>query len=152
MDEIFYKRARITDIFELNNCNKNNLPIFYSAVEFMFFIISGFNEIIIAKDTNNKIIGFLLGEYIDKNFHIMSIAIDEQYRKKGIGTKLIIALKNTIEIYCNTITLFVHVANYAAIKFYKKNKFKIIDLLSNYYNGSLRNVRTQDAFKMLKKL
>jgi len=79
--------------------------------------------------------------------HLLNIAVDPEYRGKGIGTLL---LRN-FEKYCKEIGaeyayLEVRVSNKGAIKFYKKNNYKIWGVKENYYSNG------EDAIVMMKRL
>ena len=81
---------------------------------------------------NNKIVGFCVVKKYGKRHHIMSIAILEEYRRKGIGMKLINKVKEDDN---HKISLYVQSTNDIAIRFYKKNGFKNIKLLKDYYES-----------------
>lgn len=60
--------------------------------------------------------------------HIESITVDENYRKNGIGMKLLLgAIKTAKNEKLKKITLNVEVDNFPAIALYKKIGFKIIN-------------------------
>ena len=56
-----------------------------------------------------------------------------EYRKIGIGCKLIDSLK--IFSKDKSISLYTQVSNINATKFYKKNKFKIVEEIEDYYSS-----------------
>ncbi|MGZ7107779.1 MAG: GNAT family N-acetyltransferase [Methanobacterium sp.] len=66
--------------------------------------------------------------------HIISLAIDKKYRKKGMASELV---KNVINIFtkCNLreIKLEVRKGNKGARKFYQKMGFDEKDILESYY-------------------
>ncbi len=76
--------------------------------------------------------------------HIVSIAVREKYRRRGIGKKLIcIVLKKLAEMNISEVILEVRVSNEVAINFYKKFNFKIVKVLKNYYSDG------EDAYLMI---
>lgn len=94
--------------------------------KFIGFAINGMN--------NNKKIGWIL-----------SVGVDKDYRKKGIGTRL---LEESIEDFkkkgISKIKLTVS-PNNDAIKLYKKNSFKEIMRLKNYLgNGEVKLIMELD--------
>jgi ribosomal-protein-alanine N-acetyltransferase len=94
------------------------------------------------------VVGFVaFGIYSIKTTHIMILAVDLNYRRKGIGSKL---LERTIEISemlpVNLIRLEVRLNNEAAIKFYEKYDFRIINTIKEYYDDK------SDAFLMARKI
>lgn len=85
--------------------------------------------------------GYVIGYVIfwmkfDNVGHIISIAVDKNYRQQKVGTKL---LARAITILSNLniekITLEVNENNKEAIEFYKKFNFKIDRLVPKYYDN-----------------
>lgn len=136
------------DLFELN---KKCLPIYYSEFEHFYMLISK-EYITIVVEFDKKLIGYLIGKINNVNFHILSIGIDENYRNKGIGSLIIQKLQNDLlKTQNETISLYVHMENEIAIKFYKKNGFHKKEKMRNYYKNSLK-ANSQDALKMIKNI
>lgn len=150
-----------------NSINKNNLRICkcsfknlrkvyevelesfehpYPFPIFLSYLISKPNGFLIAK-INNQIVGYIIGITKKNIGTIVSIAVKKDYRKKGIGKKL---LDSIIEYFksknVSLINLQVRIDNYEAISFYEKNGFKKVKVLKNYYSDGC------DAFLMEKKL
>ena len=75
-----------------------------------------------------------------------NIFVEEEYRSKGIGTKLMSYLiTKAIEKQVVNITLEVRLSNESAIKFYEKNGFKKVSTRKNYY-------KEEDGILMLREL
>ena len=98
---------------------------------------------------NNQVVGFLLGgkDTIAGQTHILSFAIAEDYRNKGLGSKL---LKFFID-YCiqkgyKSIRLEVRVDNKLAISLYERFNFKREGIIRKYYEDNT------DALLMIKHL
>lgn len=84
---------------------------------------------------NNIVVGYIIFwiRYEDEG-HIISLAVDKKYRKKGVGRKLVDYALNIFS-KCNVreIKLEVRIGNTDARKFYKKMGFKEKEVLENYY-------------------
>lgn len=83
---------------------------------------------------NGKVIGTLAYSFIYDRIEIDNIEVDELYRGKGIGTKLMsymvsIAIENRVI----NITLEVRKSNSVAIKLYKKFGFREVAIRKFYY-------------------
>ena len=68
--------------------------------------------------------------------HIISLAVDKNYRKLGAGRKLLsraISILSLLDI--NTIYLEVNENNKDAVEFYKKCNFKQDRIVPNYYDN-----------------
>ena len=88
-------------------------------------------------------IGFWL---FDDILHITNLAVDTKYQKKGVATRLFNMAEHIGQISGhNNITLEVRISNEAAISFYKKMGFVVIDRKVNYYTNN-----NEDAFIMWK--
>ena len=120
MDNIEIKRVEkinrsigdfIADSFELYS-DQNNVSLEYD--EFCF----------VAEDSEGEIIGAITGRALYNEVHIKDLIIKEEYRKKGLGSKLI---KNVEDAYRNkgynvlTLTTFA----FQAPEFYKKLGFTV---------------------------
>ncbi|MEN4018305.1 MAG: ribosomal protein S18-alanine N-acetyltransferase [Methanobacterium sp.] len=83
----------------------------------------------------NIIVGYIIFwiRYEDEG-HIISLAVDKKYRKKGVGKKLV---DHAITIFkkCNVkeIKLEVRIGNRDARKFYRKIGFEEKEILKDYY-------------------
>lgn len=92
------------------------------------------SQIVLVAKLNQQVVGFLYG-YLKKYSgffrrrdvaHVSDIAVTPQYRSRGIGTLLMDYFVNYFAEKNNAdeITLYVHVQNERAIKFYKKHRFE----------------------------
>ena len=116
-------------------------------------LLSKFNYVISEKSFDNVffkslvyvdcgIKGIIVYDLLYDRIEIEYIIVEDGYRKKGIGTKLLKELeKNNIK----NITLEVRESNLGAINFYKKNDFKIETIRRNYYGN-------ENGYLMLKEL
>jgi ribosomal-protein-alanine N-acetyltransferase len=66
--------------------------------------------------------------------NIVTIDIDPLFQKRGIGTKLIVAVKKVLlDLLVKKITLQVAEDNNKAVNFYLKHGFKVVKRLPSYY-------------------
>ena len=98
-----------------------------------------FNSLVSVDDNINGIIVYNL--FYDR-IEIEYIIVPEEYRKKGIGSKLLSEIE---EQKINNITLEVRESNITAINFYKKNGYKIEAIRKNYYGN-------EDGYLMMKEI
>lgn len=82
---------------------------------------------------DSVLIGFISFSIIYERCEINYIAVDEKYRRKGIGSKLLkkVCLLNDFR----NISLEVRSDNDTAINFYLKNGFKNIAVRKKYYGN-----------------
>lgn len=101
-----------------------------TIIEEYFNVKNPFNiysKTIVYKD-ENIIKGILVYDEIYDRIEIDYILVLEEYRKQGIGSKL-------LEYFDKDISLEVRESNKTAIEFYEKNGFKIVAKRNNYYKG-----------------
>lgn len=92
-----------------------------------------FEKFFCYKDSG-KVQGFISYSIIYDRAELNYIAIDENYRNKGIAQKLFnYCLNDLKKNQVNTISLEVNTNNKVALCFYLKNKFEIINIRYKYY-------------------
>ena len=136
---------KVNDLLHIEKIGESSLPIYFNFEDLInifndneFYLIKVYKK---SKNKSNLIVGFLIAKlYENKRVHIMSIAIDKNYRRRNLGTKLINYLKNNINH--NKISLYVLVNNFPAIKLYEKNNFYNIKKIENYYE----TLEVKDAY------
>lgn len=120
-------------IKEINNEEVLNIISNYFNVKNPFNIYSK----TLVYEENNIIKGILIYDEIYDRIEIDYILVLNEYRRHGIGKKLINALTNS------NISLEVKKSNIEAIKFYKNCGFKIVAERKNYY-------KNEDGYLMCK--
>lgn len=120
--------VRIEDVSDIEYCGSMSLPIYYKKKE-LESIVNDEDYILCKYSLDDKLLGFIVSKLYTNRLHIMSIAVYQDERKKKLGSKMIDWLK-TKHSY---ITLYVQQSNKIAIQFYKKNGFKIVREIPNYY-------------------
>lgn len=107
------------------------------------------SKILVACD-EDKIVGFVDFMITFNSATISQIAVLPEYRKNGLGSKLLSEMEKTfpkdIEDVVETITLEVRESNLGAISFYKKNGYENIVTKKHYYKNG------EDAVYMIKRL
>ena len=85
---------------------------------------------------NDSLISFILGDLFDiekiSEYEILLIYVSKNFRKQGIGTKLLKKIEENIKCLKKSY-LEVSKNNKEAISFYKKMNFKIFNSRKNYY-------------------
>jgi len=157
VEEYTIRRCKLEDLPVVRWINEVSLPENYS---FFFFeeIFREFPEGFIVAEKDNSLVGYIMCrlEYGFSNIrrfslarkgHIVSIAVLEGHRGKGIGSALMEeALKAMKEKNCSEAYLEVRVTNLQAINLYKKLGFQVISRIEGYYRDG------EDAFLMSKAL
>ena len=149
--------ATSKDIAEVISINFKTLPEHYSNSFFMELLLDSPETFVVAEN-NNKIIGYIMCriEYgfsilkkmsLARKGHVVSFAVLEEYRGKGIGKKLVVQSIEGMKIKkCNESYLEVRTDNIPAIKLYENLGFNKIATLNTYYKDG------RSAFLMSSKL
>ncbi|MBE5821523.1 MAG: ribosomal-protein-alanine N-acetyltransferase [Clostridiales bacterium] len=121
--------------------------------------IDEFNSVINLDNTylilcfnNELIIGYICFSNLIDEMEILNISVNTEYRKKGIGYKLIeLAFDFSKNNNCKTCMLEVNVNNTKAINLYTKLGFNNIHTRKGYYLNKKTNTK-EDAYIMTKNL
>ena len=128
------RKANLDDICAINKMglklHKNFIKNFHIETE-----INSELAIVLVNEDSKSVNGYLYALDFGDNIDLLSIYVDENYRNKKIGTKL---LKSLIDKYCNysskTITLEVECQNIEAFNLYKSLNFKVVNKRYKYYD------------------
>lgn len=89
------------------------------------------NLFFVAESNDKKLVGTIMAGYDGHRGWIYSLAVNPDYRKKGIGTSLIKhAEKELLKLNCPKLNLQVLSSNKEVIDFYKQNGFSIEERIS----------------------
>jgi ribosomal-protein-alanine N-acetyltransferase len=86
------------------------------------------NKYLVAKE-GGSIVGYIGVEKISGETHIINTAVHPEYRRKGIGKKLIEKILNDKDVFF----LEVRVSNVPALELYGKYRFKNVGTRKKYY-------------------
>ena len=138
------RRCDREDVPSVIEVNMKTLPEHYSEY-FYYEILSEFPETFLVAELHDVLVGYIMCriEYgfsqlkrlgLARKGHVVSVAVEEEHRGKGIGTSLILASheemvkKSAAECY-----LEVRISNAQAIALYQKLGFKVTGRLEAYY-------------------
>ena len=147
------RRCELGDIIPVMEINLSTLPEHYSDY-FYESLLQELPEAFIVADIAGKIIGYIMCkmEHGFSNFkklgfvkkgHVVSIAVIDEYRRKGFGSALVKESINGVKIrQCSELYLEVRCSNNDAVRLYEKLGFSIIQRLKAYYRDG------EDAYVM----
>ena len=122
----------------------------YTREQLMYeFNENPLNKILVVHD-EDKVVGFVDYMITFNSATISQIAVLPNYRKKGLGSKLLEEMEKSfpkeIDDVVETITLEVRESNINAISFYKKNGYENVVIKKHYYKNG------ENAVYMIKRL
>lgn len=152
MDEIEIYRTTKEKSDEIMRCGERNLPVYPYVCDIIHAIEYPQHYMLFhAENKDRSVIGYLMCQTLNGKdmMYISSLCIDSEYRRKGIGRKLIEECKDECkERKVKNVRLHVHTENEGAIKLYKGCGFIIETTEPDYYGGLYEGARTQDAYMM----
>lgn len=147
------RRCEDKDLPSVIDINMAALPEHYSDY-FFESILKELPEAFIVAEIDGKIVGYIMCkiEFGFSNFrklgfvkkgHVVSVAVLEEHRGKGLGKALMLeGINGVIQRKADEIYLEVRVSNTSAIKMYEKLRFETKSRLKSYYRDG------EDAYLM----
>ncbi len=95
-----------------------------------------FSYLYVAKDRSGKVLGYICYWLVFDEMNILNLAVDEEYRIKGIASGLIkFALRDGVSRGAGTVILEVRCSNESAIRLYEKFGFRKAAVRKGYYDN-----------------
>lgn len=130
---MWIRRFKLKDLSAVQSIVKARFDEVYDPRLLINYAHSWPNGFLVAKD--NAVIGLLLGVLTaPKSARILILGVVKERERQRIGTRLLLAfIRQCMVKNVNTITLEVRVSNAAAIQFYKKFGFYVVNIIPDYY-------------------
>ena len=123
-----------SDLKEAYEIEKQTNPSPWSKENFFSSYEVGHKSLVCRID--NIIVGFIIFSVINKEMHLLNIAVHTEHQKKGIGSLLMeTMLKQASVMGVSKVYLEVRSKNEKAILFYEKYNFIKDAVRVNYYTG-----------------
>jgi [ribosomal protein S18]-alanine N-acetyltransferase len=98
-----------------------------------------------AAELDGCLAGMLIGRAAADEFEILNLAVGNEFRRRGVGTKLVTAaLEDAQFAGARQVFLEVRASNEGAIALYARLRFRVCGRRLNYYRGP-----TEDAVLMV---
>ena len=153
MGDCILRRCELGDIIPVMEINLRTLPEHYSDY-FYESLLEELPEAFIVAEISGKIVGYIMCkmEHGFSNFkklgfvkkgHVVSVAVIDGHRSKGIGSVLVEeAIKGVKIRECSEMYLEVRCSNNDAVRLYENLEFSITQRLKAYYRDG------EDAYVM----
>lgn len=136
MENLTLKKLTKEDVDGLYEVSSLSLKETWSLGSIEQELSNKFARYIVCKD-GDKVIGFIGAWLIASEGQITNLAVHPDYRKKGIGKKLMKSLISSLkEEGCNAITLEVRESNTVAKNLYKNLGFLSEGIRKNFYEDN----------------
>ena len=133
-----FKPTDLKRVYEIENMSFNQS---YGIKMFQQLYEMGVGFLVAEED--GYVIGYVLFWIKYENYgHIISIAVDKNYRRLKAGTKLLLRAISVLSLLnLDTIYLEVNENNTGAVEFYKTFNFKIDRVVPGYYEDGAGAIR-----------
>jgi ribosomal-protein-alanine N-acetyltransferase len=102
------------------------------------------NCIGMVAEAEDRVVGFMIYELHKNKLNVLNFAVAPPHRRSGIGTQMIGKLVAKLTTHRRSkVTLAVRESNLAAQLFFRRQEFKAVKVLKNFYEDS-----GEDAFLM----
>ena len=142
----YIRHMRKEDIQQVYEIERKSFPYPFGEVLIANIYFTA-PELCFVFEYERELVGFLLGGYagVEKQTHILSVAILEKYRGLGFGKQILFHFLERSSLLGYTSTkLEVNVDNEGVIKLYEELGFKIASRIRKYYQDN------SDAFLMIR--
>ena len=143
---VVFRRGTLEDIKYIYRLEERIFGVDAYSYEFLCYLYF-YSDFFEVSCLGKRVIGYVIGEIKDRRGHVITIAVVKEYRRRGIGSRL---LQDFIEYIRNrgvsNIYLEVSTKSIEAIKFYIKHGFKKCGFIPNYYRDG------SDAYIMERKI
>jgi ribosomal-protein-alanine N-acetyltransferase len=166
MAEFTVRRARESDIPEVMRINVETLPENYWYGFYKHLLDNWGEAFLVAEQADPVLLGLTVeleeeGSFLKRIVsmlkslteprplgHLVSIAVREQYRRMGVGSRLLGGtIRAMMDVYkTDSIYLEVRISNAPAIRLYEKYGFRKARIIKGYYSDG------EDAYVMVKRI
>ncbi|MFW6144278.1 MAG: ribosomal protein S18-alanine N-acetyltransferase [Candidatus Natronoplasma sp.] len=91
------------------------------------------SELFLVALAEGEVVGYVIGEVRDGEGWIISVAVDPDFRRDGVGTELMQAVMERMDV--SDYFLTVRVGNRGAMEFYSELGFEPVGLVDGYYEN-----------------
>ncbi len=153
LGDCIIRRAELSDLIPIMEINLKTLPEHYSDYFYESLIVE-LPEAFLVAEIGGKHVGYIMckSEYGFSNFkklgfvkkgHVVSVAVLNEFRRKGIGKGIVEEAINGAKIKkCDELYLEVRYSNTDAVRLYESMGFTIRQKLKTYYRDG------EDAYMM----
>ncbi len=155
MSSYIIRKFRPEDLHQVERINRVFLPENYPSSFFLENYRRFPDSFLVAESESGEIVGYIMCrvEYYPVGGrtlflgHVLSIAVDKKYRRRGIGEALMKKAEEGLSNYgSHLVYLEVRVSNEPAIRLYKKLSYEVLGVIPHYYHDR------EEAYLMYKLL
>jgi ribosomal-protein-alanine N-acetyltransferase len=136
------RRAESGDLAQIVQIEELCFPDETAFPPRMFAYLIRYAVSIVACEPEKKVLGFIMGYTSGKAGAVYTLDVHPNCRRKGIGSKLILALEEKLALLgAETIRLEAALEKPEAVELYRKAGYQERELVKNYYGRGKHAVR-----------
>ena len=98
--------------------------------------ISSKNSLVVTAHDKDVIVGFAVMHFKDESAHLNLLAVEPEYRRRGVGRNLVRWLEKSAKVAgAGFVSLEVRASNHRALRFYAELGYQETGMLPGYYSG-----------------
>ena len=141
------RRGEITDLAEVMRIEKAAFTDPWSMESLFSELQVDDMRVSLVAETGTGLCGYLMAWRVVDQIHILNIATDPQYLRRGVGTALLLkATAMAVEEGQIEVTLEVRESNHGAREFYRRHRFTEIGVRPGYYQDNRESAIIMTAF------
>lgn len=91
---------------------------------------------VVAVDEQNGVVGFLMGRRYPDAWHVLDLAVEPHWRRRGIGGRLLDDFLAAAQVAGADVVLEVRRSNFAALALYRSRGFIVTAVRRGYYTDT----------------
>ncbi|MCS7116792.1 MAG: ribosomal protein S18-alanine N-acetyltransferase [Nitrososphaerota archaeon] len=137
------RRCEWRDLNRVLEIERSSFDQPYDLSIFIYYLTNESERFLVAEE-DDYVVGYIISSILNDVGLIISLAVDERWRRKGVGTKLLEMALQHLSNRVKRVELQVRVSNESAIQFYRRFGFRIKKRIERYYLDG------EDAYLMVK--
>jgi [ribosomal protein S18]-alanine N-acetyltransferase len=135
LNQFHVRLALLADLHAISIIEDDSFPTPYPPVLFERLLDECSESFFVATNQEGKLVGYCVCSLNGESAHLISIAVQSDYRRRGVATKLLHrAMEFLIEARIVELRLEVNPRNVDAARLYSKLGFETIEVLEGYYS------------------
>lgn len=136
------RSARPADLVAVSHIEEESFPSPYPPDLFSKLLQDHGDSFFVAEDISGEVVGYCIASRERGLGHLISIAVLQEHRRKGLGTALLQFLTDyLVRKDVSELWLEVNVENKETIKLYERFGFAGVMILENYYSDGASALR-----------
>jgi ribosomal-protein-alanine N-acetyltransferase len=135
-DTLIYRKAICDDVIGIHRVEASSFLLPWSLRAIYDDVCNNESSMYVVAVCTAHIVGFCGVHYILDEGHITNVAVLNDFRRQGIGKKLVQTMFDLSPSYIDKFTLEVRVSNRTAINIYRSLGFKSFGVRPNYYGDN----------------